>query len=45
VFDESTSPLLDHYREKGLLVEIDGVGDEDEVFSRICSDLEALRSD
>jgi len=35
VFDESTSPLLDHYREKGQLVRIDGDGSEDEVFSRI----------
>lgn len=35
VFDESTSPLLDHYRDKGLLVEVDGDGSEDEVFARI----------
>jgi adenylate kinase len=35
VFDESTSPLLEHYRSKGLLVEVDGDGSEDEVFARI----------
>jgi adenylate kinase len=35
VFDESTSPLLEHYRQAGLLVEVDGNGDEDEVFARI----------
>lgn len=35
VFDESTSPLLDHYRSRGLLVEVDGDGDQDEVFARI----------
>jgi adenylate kinase len=44
VFDESTTPLLEHYREKGLLVEIDGVGDEDEVFARIAKELETLGS-
>jgi adenylate kinase len=40
VFDESTSPLLDYYRGKGLLVDVDGDGSEDEVFSRITSQLE-----
>jgi adenylate kinase len=45
VFDESTSPLLDHYRDKGLLVEIDGVGDEAEVFGRIAKELETLGSE
>lgn len=43
VFDESTAPLLDHYREKGLLVEVDGVGDTDEVFERIRKGLEKVR--
>jgi adenylate kinase len=44
VFDESTAPLLDHYRERGLLVEVDGEGDEGEVFSRISEQLETVRS-
>ncbi len=44
VFEESTAPLLDHYREKNLLVEIDGVGSEDEVFDRIVKELEGLDS-
>lgn len=35
VFEESTSPLLEHYRAEGLLVEVDGDGAEDEVFTRI----------
>jgi adenylate kinase len=39
VFEESTSPLLDHYREKGLLVAVDGNGPEDEVFDRITAGL------
>jgi adenylate kinase len=42
VFDESTSPLLDYYREKGQLARVDGDGSEDEVFSRIQA---ALSSD
>jgi adenylate kinase len=37
VFEESTSPLLDYYRDQGLLVEVDGNGSEDEVFERITS--------
>lgn len=39
VFAESTSPLLDYYRDKGLLVEVDGNGSEDEVFERITGQL------
>jgi adenylate kinase len=39
VFDESTSPLVDHYRDKGLLVEVDADGTEDEVFERITGQL------
>jgi adenylate kinase len=35
VFEESTSPLLDYYREQGLLLPVDGEGSEDEVFARI----------
>jgi adenylate kinase len=40
VFEESTSPLLEFYRDKGLLLEIDGDGSEDEVFERITSQVE-----
>jgi adenylate kinase len=43
VFEESTSPLLDFYRGKGLLIEVDGDGSEDEVFNRISSQLEELK--
>jgi adenylate kinase len=35
-------PLLDLLRETGLLVEIDGVGSEDEVFARILAALDPL---
>jgi len=35
VYDAQTAPLLDYYRKRNLLVEIDGMGTVDEVFGRI----------
>ena len=35
VFDEETGPMIDHFRESGRLVEIDGEGDLDAVFDRL----------
>lgn len=35
VYHTATEPLLTHYREKGLLVEVDGDGSVDEVSERI----------
>jgi len=35
VYAAETEPLLDTYRERGLLVEVDGVGSVDEVTARI----------
>jgi adenylate kinase len=35
VYHQSTKPLIDYYKEKGLLTTINGVGDLDEVFGRI----------
>jgi adenylate kinase len=39
-YREKTAPLIDYYRERGVLVEIDGLGGIDEVAGRI---EEALR--
>lgn len=39
VYAEETAPLIDVYRERGLLVEIDGLGEVDEVSSRILAAL------
>ena len=39
VYDSQTAPLLAYYRDAGLLVEVDGMGEMDEVTARI---LEAL---
>ena len=38
---QESGPLLLLLRQAGLLVEVDGLGSEDEVFSRILSELEA----
>ncbi|WP_043668825.1 adenylate kinase [Clavibacter michiganensis] len=35
VYVRETSPLIDVYRERGLLLEVDGLGDVDEVAERI----------
>ena len=35
LFEEQTAPLLDWFAERGLLVTVDGLGEEDQVFSRL----------
>ncbi|WP_101294658.1 adenylate kinase [Halegenticoccus soli] len=35
VYRENTEPVIEHYRERGKLVEVDGEGTPDEVFERI----------
>ena len=35
VYEENTEPVIEHYREEGDLVEIDGESSPDEVFQRI----------
>jgi adenylate kinase len=39
IYHRETKPLSDAYRERGLLVEVDGLGDIDEVTERIVSAL------
>ena len=34
-FDSETRPVIAHYQGKGIVVEVDGVGDPDEIFTRI----------
>jgi adenylate kinase len=41
VFQRQTSPLIDHYKAKGLLIEIDGERSVEEVFERILESLKA----
>lgn len=35
VYREETQPVLNHYKEQGVVKEIDGVGNIDEIFNRI----------
>ena len=37
VYQRQTSPVVEHFRELGALVEVDGVGAMDEVYGRIAS--------
>ncbi|MDR0416827.1 MAG: adenylate kinase [Propionibacteriaceae bacterium] len=39
VYAAETAPLLERYRDRGLLVEVDGLGAVDEVFDRITAAL------
>ncbi|MCI0686171.1 MAG: adenylate kinase, partial [Sporichthyaceae bacterium] len=40
VYEERTRPLLDHYRQRGLLIRIDAAGSIDEVAERIATVLD-----
>ncbi len=40
VYHEQTQPLIDYYRDKGILIEVDGTKDMAEVFTAIVSVLE-----
>lgn len=44
VYAEQTAPLLEHYDERGLLVEVDGLGDIDEVSARVFAALDTALS-
>ncbi|MBU2074363.1 MAG: adenylate kinase [Actinobacteria bacterium] len=43
VYTEQTAPLIDVYRERGLLLEVDGLGEVPEVSERIFAVLDGLR--
>lgn len=42
VYNEQTAPLIEVYRDHGLLIEVDGLGDVDEISSRIFRALDAV---
>jgi adenylate kinase len=42
VYAEQTAPLIDVYRQRGLLIEVDGRGEVDEVTERIFEALDAI---
>ena len=37
VYEEQTAPLIDYYREKGILKSVSGTGGIDEIFDKVCS--------
>jgi adenylate kinase len=41
VYEENTAPVVEHYRDAGVLVEVDGEGTPDEVFEAISEDVDA----
>ena len=43
VYAEQTAPLIDVYRDRGLLIEVDGMGEVDEVTQRIFDALDDVR--
>jgi adenylate kinase len=43
VYAEQTEPLIDVYRDRNLLIEVDGMGEVDEVTERIFAALEDVR--
>lgn len=45
VYEESTKPLLDFYADRGILVEVDGVGTVPEVADRIRAAIDGLNAD
>ena len=45
LYESQTRPLLDWFDERGLLLEVDGLGVEDEVFGRVRSALDACVAD
>ncbi|MFL6106767.1 MAG: adenylate kinase [Marmoricola sp.] len=43
IYTEQTEPLIDVYRDRGLLIEVDGLGEIDDVSERIFSALDAVK--
>jgi adenylate kinase len=41
VYEENTEPVVEHYRDEGVLVEVDGEGTPDEVFEAIREEVDA----
>ncbi len=37
VYDAQTAPLIDYYRKKGILKSVQGVGDIEEIFNKVCA--------
>jgi adenylate kinase len=42
VFKEETRPVFDHYAEQEKAVKVSGIGKIDEIFARLCSEIDVL---
>jgi adenylate kinase len=42
LYEEQTVPIIDYYRERGMLAQVSGVGDGDDVFERLVKVVEAI---
>lgn len=40
VYHETTAPVIDYYKEQGILLEVNGVGDIDDIFNTVVKALE-----
>jgi adenylate kinase len=45
VFETQTEPMIRHYQIQGKLVDIDGSGEIDRIFARICKAIEQMQTD
>jgi len=43
LYDEQTVPIIEYYRERGVLAQVSGVGDGDDVFKRLVKVVDARR--
>ncbi len=43
VYNNQTQPLIDFYKDKGLLVSVNGIGSIDEIFNKICELIESKK--
>lgn len=43
VYHETTAPVIDYYKKKGILFEIEGTGDIDDIFNKVVSALEGIK--
>jgi adenylate kinase len=44
LYDDETAPLIDWFDDRGVLVTVDGLGTEDQVFARLRAAIDARRS-
>jgi adenylate kinase len=41
VYDAQTAPLINYYKERGILKTVQGIGSIDEIFKNVCTILES----